>query len=74
MRSQNISSTKKLGNAFLHKCCYNFFFEELFDDTMGDSAEPSLISKQLDPNFKKQRTADVSSETICNENVNLESV
>ena len=64
---------KKLGNVFLHKCCH-FFFEEVSDDTMGDSSEPSLINKQLDPNLTKQQRTAVTSETICNEYVNLEPI
>ena len=64
---------KKLVNAFLHKC-FHFFFEEVSDDTIGDSAELSLINKQLDPNLTKHQRTAVSSETICNEYVNLEPI
>ena len=64
---------KKLVKVLLHKSCH-FFFEEVSDDTMGDSAEPSLINNQLHPNLTKQQRTAVSSETICNEYVNLETI
>ena len=73
MRSPNISLRDGLMMFFLQKCSYNFFFEEAFDDTIGDNVKTSDSNRQLDPSLTIQKlTPNVISETNCIEKLDKE--